>query len=163
MVDTFQPEGANQQLRKRRMTIYLAEDDHDLRTTLALLLRKDGHEVIESENGIELLTDLSFNHVHGRKNAKDVLVVTDLRMPKAEGLTIIRALHERGRCPRYVLMTAFANAEIRQAAAGLGALAIFDKPFDLDELRGLVRRLAAEEEPADAVTPAPLPSAPATR
>jgi DNA-binding response OmpR family regulator len=127
---------------RRRMTIYLAEDDADLRATLALLLRKDGHEVVESENGIELLTDLSFNRVHGHKHPEDVLVVTDLRMPKADGLAVVRSLSERGNCPRYVLMTAFANADVKREAGKLGALAIFDKPFDLDELRAFVRGLA---------------------
>lgn len=132
------------------MKIYLAEDDPSLRSTLALLLRQDGHQVIEASDGVELLTDLVWEHVHGH-HPDDVVVVSDLRMPKTDGLTILRSLRLRGRSPRFILMSAFADAELRAEGEALGVVAVFGKPFDVDDLRALVGRLAAIPAEAPAV------------
>ena len=81
-----------------------------------------------------------WEHVHG-KYPEEIVVVSDLRMPKTDGLAIMRALRLRGRLPRFILMTAFPSAELRVEAEALGVLAVLEKPFDLDELRALIRRL----------------------
>jgi DNA-binding response OmpR family regulator len=124
------------------MIIYLAEDDHALRSTLAWLLHRDGHQVIEADNGMELLRELSRPGAPAAASPEGTLVVTDLRMPRVDGMDLMRWLRSRGRCPDFVLMTAFANAEVNLEARKLGALAVFDKPFDLDELRDLIRQRA---------------------
>lgn len=129
--------------REGRMTIYLAEDDGELRRTLALLLRKDGHAVVESGSGIELLTDLVWERLYARHPSDEVLVVTDVRMPDRDGLAILRTLKERGEAARAVVMTGFADAALKDEARRLGAMAVFDKPFDLDDLRTFVRELGA--------------------
>jgi two-component system response regulator (stage 0 sporulation protein F) len=124
------------------MIIYLAEDDQPLRSTLALLLHRDGHRVIEANSGLDLLRELCRPGAPGPACPEGSLVVTDMRMPRIDGLDVMRWLRSRGGCPEFVLMTAFANAELRLEARKLGALAVFDKPFDLDELRSLIRQRA---------------------
>ena len=140
--------GETESERRPAIKVYLAEDDPALRSTLALLLRKDGHHVVEAGDGVDLLTDLTWEQVHG-KYPEEVVVVSDVRMPKTDGLAIMRSLRLRGRLPRFILMTAFPNAELRAEAESLGVLALFEKPFDFDELRELIRRVG----PPQVVTP----------
>jgi two-component system, response regulator, stage 0 sporulation protein F len=129
--------------RSRPLLVYLAEDDPALRTTIAALLIKDGHDVIEAEDGIQLMVDLS---TRGAQRS-DVLVVADVRMPMIGGLAVLRSLSRMQRHPPVILMTAFATRELREEAKTLGAIALFDKPFDLDDLRDVVRDVADHRDP----------------
>jgi DNA-binding NtrC family response regulator len=129
-----QPKDAS---KRRPLRVYLAEDDAALRGTIARLLHKDGHEVVEAEDGIQLMVDLARDD----RPREDVLVVTDVRMPMVGGMAVLRSL-SRGRRTPVILMSAFATRELRAEAELLGAIALFDKPFDLDDLRVVVRRVA---------------------
>ena len=122
----------------RPLKVFLAEDDLALRSTIALLLEKDGHLVRQARDGIDLMVDLASSVVP----PDDILVVTDVRMPMIGGLAIVRSLRREKRCPPFVLMTAFATPDVRVEAERLGAFALLDKPFDLDELRRIVRSIA---------------------
>jgi len=122
-------------------TIYLAEDDVELRALLALALRKDGHTVVEAVDGGELLMELTSLFVYGVGRRDEALVVTDLRMPVMGGLDVIRQLHHRGQRPPFILITAFADDRVQAEAAGLGALGLLSKPFDSDGLRRLVEKV----------------------
>jgi DNA-binding response OmpR family regulator len=120
--------------------IFLAEDDVALRTTIALVLERDGHRVRQSRDGVDLMVDLTAMADAG----DDVLVVTDIRMPMVGGLAILRSLRGTRWCPPFILMTAFATPAVRTEAEQLGALALLDKPFDLDDLRQIVRAIAGD-------------------
>jgi CheY-like chemotaxis protein len=61
--------------------ILLAEDDADLRSVLADLLREDGHEVVEAEDGTELLDRLAEALASERGFDAYDLIVTDIKMP----------------------------------------------------------------------------------
>jgi CheY-like chemotaxis protein len=124
------------------LCVFLAEDDRSLRATIALLLRRDGHRVIEAHDGVDLLVDIS----EGGVAPDDAVVVTDLRMPMIGGLAVLRSLCRKSRHPLFILMTAFATPAIRKEAEALGVVAVFDKPFDLDELRQVLAAIAAERK-----------------
>jgi DNA-binding response OmpR family regulator len=123
------------------LTVVLAEDDDELRALVATLLRKDGHLVIEARDGSDLMDDLARVYLAGVA-PDEPLVVTDLRLPIADSFSVIRALRAQGKCPRFILMTAFGDEDSHAEAARLGALAVLDKPFDFDELRSAVLRFA---------------------
>lgn len=127
-----------------RLLVFLAEDDGELRSAIAELLERDGHEVIEARHGIDLLLDLS--SIPGGATA--AVIVTDERMPMVGGMAVVRTLVREKRCPPFILMSAFATPELRHVAEAFGAVAVLDKPFDIDELRGLVRRLASAGDEA---------------
>jgi CheY-like chemotaxis protein len=124
------------------LTVVLAEDDDGLRSILASLLRKDGHRVIEFADGGGLLAGVSRDRFDGKAIGDDVLLVTDARMPNRDGLSVVRALRAHGGGPQFILMTAFGDPEVHAQARELGALAVFDKPFDFDDLRRAVAQVA---------------------
>jgi CheY-like chemotaxis protein len=124
--------------------IFLAEDDGALRTLIAQALARDGHAVIEAENGETMLFRLLQAGLQWRGLCPpDALVVCDLRMPICDGLTLLRELRERSApCPPFIFTTAFPGAAVLREAYELGALRVFEKPFDIDDLRALVREHA---------------------
>jgi DNA-binding response OmpR family regulator len=124
------------------LTVLLAEDDDDLRSLVATLLRRDGHLVIEARNGSDLMADLACAYLQGSESLDEPLVVTDLRLPVADSFSVIRAIRAQGRRPPFILMTAFGDSETHAEAARLGAVVVLDKPFDVDLLRNAVRQFA---------------------
>jgi DNA-binding response OmpR family regulator len=119
--------------------ILLAEDDDAMRNLVAEALRKDGYEVLAVSDGGRLLVSLAHDRVDGDQGFVD-LVVTDVRMPICSGMQILEQVRAaRWRMP-FILMTAFGDAATREQATNLGAL-LFDKPFELDDLRTAVASL----------------------
>ena len=70
------------------------------------------------------------------------LVVSDMRLPLGDGLTVLEDLHDRAPSTRtqMILMTAFADDSVRKRTARAGVVLI-EKPFQLSELRAAARRL----------------------
>lgn len=109
----------------------IAEDDDDVRNALAQLFVQDGFEVTQVANG-ELLVQLLETSAH----FPDLLIM-DHRMPGFSGLEILNVLQRMQWNIPVVMMTAFGR-EVFAAARSLGACAVFEKPFDLDDLRTAV-------------------------
>jgi len=116
-------------------TIFLAEDDEAMRNLLAAAMRRDGFEVVELDDGRALWAELIL--ARDRDDAP-AMVVTDVRMPGASGLEILREIRGWGWSIPFLLITAFANGQTRIEAANGGATAVFSKPFDVDDLRTAV-------------------------
>jgi DNA-binding NtrC family response regulator len=124
--------------------VLLAEDDDDVREALARGLRQDGHEVIEVPNGdgvkayIEecVVADAACPRVH--------VLVTDLRMPGMNGLSLLSYIQQLGWELPTVVVTAFGDEDTRELAEKFGAHAILDKPVELEVLRKAVRSALGE-------------------
>lgn len=144
-------DGALEGAPRPAFRVFLAEDDPDLRALMSAALARDGHLVVEAPNGQSMLFALVRECFDAPDaNPRDAMVISDIRMPVCDGLDLLRDL--RGRetpCPSFVFITAFPCAGTIREAYELGALFVFEKPFDLDTLRALVReRAAAREAPA---------------
>jgi DNA-binding response OmpR family regulator len=124
----------------RPARIVVAEDDFEMRRLVADCLRKEGYEVQEAADGGELLLRIEDDLVMRRNPVPVDLFVTDIRMPVYTGLEIVTGLREAGLDMPVIIMTAFGNPETRERAEALGA-ALLDKPFKMEQLRALVRRL----------------------
>lgn len=111
-----------------------------MRRLVADCLRREGYEVFEVRDGAELLLRVEDSFFLKPAPVPVDLFVTDNRMPMYTGLEIVSGLREAGLQMPVVIMTAFGNAETRQQAEALGA-ALLDKPFKMEALRVLVRRL----------------------
>jgi len=120
--------------------VLLAEDDQALRTLLSSLLRKDGHRVIATADGDELVL------AHAglpRGRAGRTVVVSDLAMPNRGGLAACEEIRTREAQAAVVLMGAFSEVDDEERARALRA-AMLVKPFELSRLRALVRALLSD-------------------
>jgi DNA-binding response OmpR family regulator len=117
--------------------VLLAEDDQALRTLLSSLLRKDGHRVISTSDGDELVLAHA-GLPEGRRGR--TVVVSDLAMPNRGGLAACEEIRNQEAQVAVVLMGAFSEVDDEERARALKA-AMLVKPFELSRLRALVRVL----------------------
>jgi DNA-binding response OmpR family regulator len=130
--------------------ILLAEDDKEMRSLLALKLRNAGYEVSESPDGFNLLDHLgSFLLPDAEEHEPVDLIISDIRMPGVSGLRILEGVHEMKGFPPMILITAFGDAKTHEEADRFGVAAMFDKPFNIDDLLAKVKELV----PLDDLSP----------
>jgi CheY-like chemotaxis protein len=135
-----EPEVLHPEVAPRPRRILIAEDDYEMRRLLVAALRRDGYEVTEADNGLRLLSQL-YSPLHYGIRADVDLIISDIRMPGVDGLEVLSGLQSYDGAPPVILITAFGDRQVHAEANRLGAVALFDKPFDLDDLRTFVRRL----------------------
>jgi two-component system response regulator HydG len=122
--------------------ILIVDDQRNMRTTLAMMLRGVGYEVDEAADGDQ-------GRASGSTGAFD-LVLTDLRMGLQDGIDVLRTIKERQPMTEVIVMTAYGTIESAVEAMRLGAFDYIQKPFTEQELLVKVqkavenRRLAGE-------------------
>lgn len=129
--------------RAQRPRLVLADDDQELRTLLVAALRADGYDVIEVQDGSQLISCLATQLLCERDGQPIDLVISDLRMPGCSGLDVLAGLRFSNRLTPFILLTAFGDAQTHREARRLGAACVFDKPFDVDDLRTIVCNLVS--------------------
>jgi len=121
-----------------------------MRSVVADALRGDGYDVVELADGGRLLVNIAARLKDGTAGDSLDLIVSDIRMPICSGLQILSALRDAHWHTPVILMTAFGDDATRRHAESLSAV-LFDKPFDLDDLRTAVANLL----PRDGLTSPP--------
>jgi DNA-binding NtrC family response regulator len=111
--------------------ILIVDDEQSMRDMLAILLKKEGLEVRTAGSRAEA--------AHCLSQAPVDLVLTDVRLPDGDGIEVLRHVKAGSPDTAVVVMTAFGTSETAVAARKLGAEAYILKPFDVDELRIVVR------------------------
>lgn len=122
--------------------ILVADDDGEMRELIRRALAGDGYEVEIARDGTDLVDRLTDSQLGGGGEAPYDLVITDVRMPGWSGLQVLAGLGGLD-APSFILITAFGDAALHEQARRLGAAAILDKPFDLDDLRSVVCHVAS--------------------
>jgi EAL domain-containing protein (putative c-di-GMP-specific phosphodiesterase class I) len=115
-----------------RGKVLLAEDDEQVRRSLARSLVATGYEVVTAEDGqraLALLGDNTFD-----------VIVSDIAMPELDGIQLLRAIRERDTDVPVVLVTGVPDVATAMQAVKLGALVYLPKPIDLDEIKRLIAR-----------------------
>ncbi len=107
--------------------ILIVEDNETMRTGIALVVERMGHEPVPVASGAEGL-------VRMREGAFD-LVITDYRMAEMDGLVVLDAVKQDHPDTDVILITAYGTVEIAVAAMKNGAVDFVSKPFSPDELR----------------------------
>jgi DNA-binding response OmpR family regulator len=123
--------------------VLLADDDAEMRSLVACALRSDGYEVIEASDGGRLLVAITDAYADGNGRDAFDLVISDIRMPVASGLAVLESLRKASWTTPVILMTAFGDETTRTRAEALGAI-LFDKPFDVDDLRTIALNLVQD-------------------
>ncbi|MDX1815383.1 MAG: sigma-54 dependent transcriptional regulator, partial [Thermodesulfobacteriota bacterium] len=113
-----------------KVTILVAEDDRNLRRVLRAILVREGYDVAEASNGEAAAAWLA-------EHRADALV-TDIRMPKMDGLALLRHLRERRPDLPVILITAYGTIGDAVEAIRSGAFDYISKPFDEAELLRVV-------------------------
>ena len=108
------------------LQVLLIDDEPDLRIALAEALADAGHQVLEAGDGAEGLAILEARPID--------VVICDVRLPRMDGLTVLRHVRERRPAVDVILMTAFAEVTDAVAALKVGAYDYLTKPFEIDEL-----------------------------
>jgi CheY-like chemotaxis protein len=104
------------------MRVLIADDDRSVGTALAELVRRCQHEVVEVvTSGLEAI------HAYGRHHPDVVLM--DYQMPKLNGATACRNIVAKYPAARVILVSGYPRD-----ANGTGALAVLQKPVDLNQL-----------------------------
>lgn len=116
-----------------RRHLLLAEDDAEMRSLLAFSFQRAGWLVTEAADGQELLERLHHVVAEHRSCMFD-LIVSDIRMPEVRGTKAMSWLSAVPDLPPFIFITAFGSEAIHEEAKRLGAAAILDKPFDIDDL-----------------------------
>lgn len=108
------------------MNILLADDDEALRKIIQFKLKQRGYDVTATADGEEALSAL-------RENRFDLLL-SDMKMPKLNGLGLLKQAKKVQPDIEVILMTAYAEVSQAVAAVKLGAFDYLTKPFDDDHL-----------------------------
>lgn len=115
--------------------VLVVEDGAGLRRGIVTALRERSLEVIEESDGARALARL-----RAPDEAVFDVVVTDLRLPGADGIALLRAARERDADTAVLVMTAHGSVETAVEAMRLGAFDFLQKPFDLEQLEARIAR-----------------------
>ncbi len=116
------------------IAVLFIDDDATGREVAAYNLRRAGYRVDVAGDGEE-----GFGRF---EPARHGVVVTDLKMPKVDGMGVLRRVHERAPDVPVIVITAFGNLEVGVDAMRAGAYDVLAKPFDRDQLELVVGRAA---------------------
>lgn len=103
---------------------------------LSEALTHKGYRVTKRTRTLEWLLSCIHDSAKNTDNTYDV-VVSDIRIPKMGGLDALRIINDincADACPPTIFITAFGDDETHQMARALGAFAVLDKPFDIQNL-----------------------------
>ncbi len=123
--------------------ILVVDDQRNMRTTLAIMLRNAGYEVDEAGDGEE-------GAERGASGEYD-LVITDLRMGAESGIHVLRSVKKVFGLTEVIVMTAYGTVESAVEAMRLGAHDYIQKPFTEQELLVKVERALAKRRLAGEV------------
>lgn len=115
-------------------TVLIVEDDAAVREGLTEALMDMGHRAIEAPDGAGALATAASERLDA--------VLLDLRLPRMNGLDILRQLRSRpDGAPPVAILTAYASAANTIEAMRLGAFDHMTKPIGRDDLRSLISRM----------------------
>ncbi len=110
--------------------ILVADDEQNLRRVLTALLRREGHDVVQAANGgeaIERLADVD-------------VVITDLRMPGADGMEVLRTAARNHPHVPVIMITAYGSVGQAVEAIKAGAFDYIEKPFEQEAIRIIIEK-----------------------
>lgn len=112
-------------------TILIVDDEQSMRDFLAIMLRKEGYDVVTVEDGEAAIDAID----------KDIydLVVTDIKMPGLDGLQVLQHAKRTSPSTLVIVITAYSSTEDAVLAMKRGALDYITKPFEIEKIKLVIR------------------------
>ncbi|MFN7915412.1 MAG: sigma-54 dependent transcriptional regulator [Vicinamibacterales bacterium] len=111
--------------------VLVVDDERSMRELLAIVLKREGYDVVLAENGKTAVAAL--------ERGPFDLLISDIKMPDMSGVDVLRAAKQLDPDILGIMITAFASTETAIEAMRLGACDYLSKPFDIDLLKMKVR------------------------
>jgi two-component system, chemotaxis family, chemotaxis protein CheY len=111
------------------MKILIADDSIYMRNVLRDILSKEGHTLIEAENGVQAMEKFDLE--------KPDMVLLDIIMPQADGLEVLKKI---GKTAKVIVISAVGQEKMVEEAKDLGALDYIVKPFDNQNVLEVVKK-----------------------
>jgi len=118
--------------------ILVVEDDEDIREVMQEVLAAEGFHVDVATDGLDALGKLEVG-------VSPPLILLDMMMPRMDGETFLKVLRGNPALADALVVVISGNAAAREKASDFQAVACLVKPFELDEMLGLVRRIKRAE------------------
>ena len=120
----------------RELEILVVDDDDELRETICDALEDAGHSIHDAADGVAALAQAKAHHFDA--------VVTDIQMPKLDGLALFKRIRQESPGTEVIIMTSHGNVAQVVAAMKDGAYDYLAKPFQVDELLLRLGRIAEQ-------------------
>jgi len=118
-------------MEKPKGKILVVDDEKSMREILEIFLKNEGYSVSVANNGETATAEI-------KKDIYD-LIITDMKMPKVSGLELLRNVKQIAPDSVVVIVTAFGTTESAVEAMKLGAYDYIQKPFQMDNIRLVVK------------------------
>jgi two-component system response regulator PilR (NtrC family) len=125
-------------MKKTKGKILVVDDERSMREILEIFLKSEGYSVLVANNGesaMEILKHDLFD-----------LIITDMKMPKVGGLELLKHVKEISPDTVVVIFTAFGTTESAVEAMKLGAFDYITKPFQMDDIRLVVKNALEKQK-----------------
>jgi CheY-like chemotaxis protein len=121
--------------------VLVVDDDEDMQALLRQALETESYEVTVAQDGLDALEMI--------EQASPDLILLDLMMPRMDGATFARELHNRGLIPSTPIIVVSADVNAKQKIENMGADSYITKPFDLhcllDEVAHFMEHLSLHD------------------
>ncbi len=118
-------------------SVLVVDDEPSLRHVLTLVLREEGMDVRAVADGAEALAEL--------KSRRYDVVLSDLRMPKVDGLTLLAEARRLDPDLTFIAMSAYGSKDLALQAVAAGAYDFIEKPFKPEEALFILRKAEERE------------------
>jgi two-component system response regulator AtoC len=115
--------------------VLIVDDEANMRRVLEIMLARRGYRTLAAVDGLDAWEQLQEGGID--------LVVSDLRMPRLDGIELLRRLRDAGLDLPLILMTAHGSLESAVEALRLGACDYLLRPFDVEALELAIKRVFA--------------------
>jgi CheY-like chemotaxis protein len=128
----------NQRMKFAKYTILVVDDEELIRYLVASYLSKLGHSCLTAVDGVDALDKI--------KNHKIDAVITDIKLPKMDGMALTGEISRQYPDLPIMIMTAFDEEYSEGTAISVGAREFLKKPFTLDEFAARLNKLINASE-----------------
>ena len=120
-----------------KQRILVVDDEESSRIGLSKILTKSGYDVVTAEDGSQAVEQL--------KKHKCDLVITDMKMPRMDGIELLRKIKEDYADIGVIIVTAYGEVDSYLEAMNLGAFEYLNKPIKIDELKKVIAKVLEEK------------------